>query len=104
MLKPESVQKNMTKYQLTRKELFLWWILLFKWPQSKNKRTKESEKIDKYLDPASELKKKKDKGHGDTSSSWCTWNNLQKLGKETGGIGSLRKNQDHQYQSSIIIS
>ena len=34
--------------------------------------------------------------NGDTNCSWCTWNSSQRLGKETGGIGNLIKNRDHQ--------
>ena len=50
---------------------------------------KESKKIDKYLDLATELKKKKMEHEGD--STICSW----WLGKKTGGIVNQRKNQDH---------
>ena len=48
---------------------------------------KENKKIGKYLDLAREqVKAMEHEGDGDTNISWCTWNGLQMLGKETGGI------------------
>ena len=50
---------------------------------------KASEKRNRYLDLATELKKKKTmehEGNGDTNCNWCTWNNTQRIGKETGNL------------------
>ena len=47
---------------------------------------KESEKIDKNLDLAREQKKKQTmepEGYGDTTYSWCTWDNPQRVDKRT---------------------
>ena len=50
---------------------------------------KESEKTDKYLDLAWEMKKAvKHEGDGDTNCSWYTWNDLE----ETGGIRNQWEN------------
>ena len=56
---------------------------------------KDSEKIDKILDLARELKKKKAVEHerdGDANWNWCTWYSHQRLWKKTGGIENQRKN------------
>ena len=48
-------------------------------PQNENQR---NEKSDKNLDLARELKKAMEhEGDGDTNCNWCTWNDLQRLGK-----------------------
>ena len=67
---------------------------------------KESEKRDKYLDLARELKKKNKKtmeheGDGDTNCNWCTWNNPQKIGKGTRRLRSQRRRRDHPDYSII---
>ena len=41
---------------------------------------------------------------GDTSYSWRTWNNLQKLSKKTGGIGNQKKNKNHTDDIILKIS
>ena len=53
-------------------------------PANHRVKIKESEKIDKCLDLAKELKKKQQKtmGIGDTKCSWCTWSSSQRLGKK----------------------
>ena len=54
----------------------------------------QSEKIDKYLDLARELKNQLwNVSDSDTNCSWCTWNGSQGLGEETVRIGNQRKNQ-----------
>ena len=40
----------------------------------------------------------------DTNCKWCTWNSLQRLGKETGRIENQRKNQDHLDYSIVEVS
>ena len=54
---------------------------------------KESEKIDKYLELARELKKNCE------TLEWrrhlCAWKGTQKPGKKTGGVQNQRKNWDH---------
>ena len=59
---------------------------------------KESEKRDKYLDLASELKTMEHEG------VWWTWDNSQRIGKETGIIGNKRPSRDHADYSIIDIS
>ena len=62
---------------------------------------KENETIDKFLDRVRELKKAVEhEGDGYTDCNWCTWNDLQRLGKKTDGIENQRKNPDH---SSVKI-
>ena len=65
---------------------------------------KESEKIEKILDLARELKKSVEHlGDDDSDCSWCTWNGLQNLGKRTGKIGNQRKNRDHSEGNTVKI-
>ena len=49
---------------------------------------KENDKINKYLDFATELKKamehEDDVDDDDTNCSWCVWNSSQRLGKRNG--------------------
>ena len=66
---------------------------------------KESEKRDKYLNLARELKKTMEhEGDGDTSSNECAQNNPQMIGKEIGRLGNKRMNRDHPDYSIIKIS
>ena len=57
---------------------------------------KESEKRDKYLDLARELKKtmKRDRD-GETICGWYTWDNPLKTGTETRRLRNQRTNRDH---------
>ena len=65
---------------------------------------KESEKRDKYLDLARELKKTMDhEGDSDASCGWCTWNNTQMIGKGTGRLENERKSKGHSDDSIIKI-
>ena len=63
---------------------------------------KESETIDKYFDPARELKTNVEKGDGDTTGSWGAWNGLQRPGRKTGGIADQRKHCDYLHLSCVI--
>ena len=58
------------------------------WPQNKI----ESEKKDKYLDLARELKKLWDMK---VTIDWCFWYSHQRIIKGTGGLGSWRISGDH---------
>ena len=44
------------------------------------------------------------KSDSDTNCSWCTWNGLQRLGKETGTNENQWMNSDHLDYSIIDIS
>ena len=58
---------------------------------------KESEKKNKYLDLARELKKKTMEHEGDnyTSRDWCSWFSHQRINKGTGGHGNTRTSGDY---------
>ena len=67
----------------------------FGFPADHKVKRKESEKVNKYLDLARELKKAMEhKSKGDTNCSWVTRNSSQSLRKETGVIGDQRKDQN----------
>ena len=52
---------------------------------------KESEKRDKHLHLARELKKTMEhESDGNTNCNWCTRYSHQRIGKETGGLGNKR--------------
>ena len=40
---------------------------------------------------------------GDTSCNWCTWNNIQKIGKGTGRLRNSRTSRDHPNYGIIKI-
>ena len=40
-------------------------------------------------------------GDGDTSCGWCTWDNPQRIGKESGGLSNKRPGGDHPNHSVI---
>ena len=42
-------------------------------------------------------------GEGDTNYNWCTRNNLQALGKETGRLRNQKTSGEHQDNSFIKI-
>ena len=57
---------------------------------------KESEKSNKYLHLARELKKTiEHEGDGDTNRNWCTRYGHQKIVTGTGGFGNKRTSGDH---------
>ena len=61
--------------------------------QSENERKWQNRQI---IGPCQKKKQTiKHAGDGDNNYSWCTWNGLQKLGKETRTIGNQRKNRDY---------
>ena len=63
---------------------------------------KESEKKDKYLDLAWELKKTKEhKGDNYINRDWCFWYRHQRIIKGTGGLGGSRTSGDHPNYSII---
>ena len=42
-------------------------------------------------------------GDGDTSCGWCTWNDPQRIGRETGRFGNKRTSGDRPEYSIIKI-
>ena len=64
---------------------------------------KECEKKDKYLDLATELKKKTVEYAGDnyTNCNWCVWNSNERITKGTRGLGSWRTSGDYPNDSII---
>ena len=54
---------------------------------------KDSEKKEKYLDLARELKKYE--GDNYTNQDWCFWYSHQRIIKRTGGLGNKRTSGDH---------
>ena len=56
---------------------------------------KESEKKDKYLDHAKELKKLEHESDVCTNCNWCSWYSHQRINKGTGGLGNKRTSGDH---------
>ena len=60
-------------------------------PADHKVKLKESEKKDKYLDLAWELKKTVEyESEYDTNFNWCSWYSHQSVGTGTGGIGNKR--------------
>ena len=65
---------------------------------------KESEKKDKYLHLARELKKTMEhEGDGDNNCNWYTWYSRQRIGTGTRGLGNKRASGDHPIYSIIKI-
>ena len=65
---------------------------------------KESEKKDKYLDLARELKKLLNMKVSDTNCNWCSWYSHQRIGTRTGGLGNKGMSGDYPNYSIIEIS
>ena len=66
---------------------------------------KESEKKEKYLDLARELKKTVEhESDVYTNCNWCSWHNPQKIIKGTGGLGKKRMSGDYPNYYIIEIS
>ena len=62
-------------------------------PQNKNKRKLKDRQI---LGTFPRTKNSVELGsQSDTNCNWNTWNGSKKTWKKPGGIGNLRKNQDH---------
>ena len=65
-------------------------------PADNRIKLKESEKKDKYLDPARELKKIWNmKVTILTNRDWCFWYSNKMIIKRTGGLGSWKTSGDH---------
>ena len=57
---------------------------------------KESEKKDKYVDFARELKKTVEhESDGDINCNWCSYNSHQRINQGTGGLGKKRSSGNH---------
>ena len=54
---------------------------------------KESEKKDKYLDLAKELKKHEHESDDYNNSSWCSWYSHQRIGKRIRGLENKRTSE-----------
>ena len=73
-------------------------------PADHRVKLKESEKRDKYLDLAIELKKTMEhEGDSDTNCNWCTWNNPQRIDKGAKRFRNQRTSRDHPDYSIIKI-
>ena len=72
-------------------------IVDFSVPADHRIKLKESEKKDKYLDLARELKKTMElKVDNYTNRDWCFWDSHQRIIKKgTGGLGGRRMSKDH---------
>ena len=72
----------------------------FSVPADNRVKSKESEKKDKYLDPARELKKIVDVY---TNYNWYSWYSHWRVIKGTGGLGNKRTGADYSNYSIIEI-
>ena len=61
---------------------------------------KKSEKRDKFIDLARELKKTKEH---DTKCNWCSWYSHLRIGTRTGRFGNKRTSGDHPNHSILKI-
>ena len=79
-------------------------IVNFAVPTDHRMKIKESEKRDKYLDLARELKKTmKHDGGDEANCDWCTRVSCQKIGKGFGRLGIKTTSRDHTYYNIIKI-
>ena len=79
-------------------------IVDFAFPVDQRVKIKESKKSEKYVDLAKELKRTMEhEGDGDINSNPCTWNNTQRIVKETGWLGSEWKCGDRPEYRIIKI-
>ena len=82
----------------------IWKIVDFAVPANHRVKLKESEKKDKYLDLARELKKTVEHESDDyTKWNWCFWYSHQRIGKGDGGFGTNRTSGDHTDDSIVWI-
>ena len=73
-------------------------------PADHRVKLKESEKKDKYLDLAWELKKiVEHKSDVYTNCNWCSWYRHQMIKKGTRGLGKKRRSGDHPNYCIIKI-
>ena len=71
-------------------------IVDFDVPTDHRIKLKESEKKDKYLDLAREVKKTmKHEGDHYTNRDWCIWYSHQRIIKGSGGLGKKRTRGGH---------
>ena len=71
-------------------------IVNFRVPADHRVKLKESEKENKYIDLARELKKTVEhKSNGYTNCRWCSWFSHQRVGARIGGLGNKRTNGGH---------
>ena len=79
-------------------------IVDFAVPADHRIKLKESEKKDKYLDSARELKKTVELASDDyTSYNWSYWYSHQRIGTRTGGLGNNWTNGDNPHYCIIEI-
>ena len=111
---PESVRENQTHKLLwnfakrldlviinKKRELAELWTLLSRFTRVK---LKETEKKDKYLDIARELKKTVEhESDSDPNCNWCSLYSHQRTGTRTGGYGNKKTSGDHLNYSIIEI-
>ena len=64
---------------------------------------KESEKRNKYIDLAKELKTKEDESDGDTNCNWCAQYSQQKFGTMIGGLGNKKTSGDSPNYNIVEI-
>ena len=70
-------------------------IVDFAVPADHRVKLKESEKKDKYLDLARELKKLEHLCNDYTNCNWCSWYCHKRIDTETGGLRNKRTSGDH---------
>ncbi len=70
-------------------------IVDFAVPADHGVKLKESEKKDKYLDLAKELKTVERASDGVTNCNWFSWYSYQRINKGTAGLGNNRTSGDH---------
>ena len=77
----------------------------FALPADHRVKLKESEKKDKYLDLACELKKNmmERESDGDTNCNWRARYSQQRISTGIGGFGNKRTGEDHQNYSIVKI-
>ena len=82
----------------------LYRIVDFAVPVDHRVKLKESEKRDKYVDFARELKKTMEhENDGDTNCNWCSWYSHQRIYTGTGGLKNKRKGEYHSKYSIVKI-
>ena len=79
-------------------------IVEFAVPADHRVKSKDSEKKDKYLDLARELKKTVEHEYaGNTNCNWCSWYNHQRIDTGTVGLGNKKTSGVHPSYSFIKI-
>ena len=71
-------------------------------PAAHRVKLKQSEKIEKYIDLAKELKKIMERvSDSDTNCNWCVLYSHQRFGTRTGGLGNKWTSGDHPNYSIV---